>query len=480
VNQRITVLVVDDEPGLAEGMAEALERIGLTTMSCTSGREALRLIEENEIDLVLTDLVMHEVGGMDVLRAAKTRHPDCEVVVISGQGDDKAAVEALHAGAATYIRKPLRVEEVRAVVQKQIDRLRLLRRRDELERRVDESYGISGIVGRSDAMRSVLTLVRQVADTNATILILGESGTGKELIAQAIHRLSKRRQAAFVAINCAAMSETLLESELFGHEKGAFTGAVRNHRGKFEYADGGTLFLDEIGDMPASLQAKLLRVLETREVIKVGSNEAIKVDVRIVAATNKDLEQAVREGRFREDLYFRIKVVTIALPPVRGRREDIPPLVERFVKEFAGLHGRNVAHVTTAAMAKLSAAPWPGNVRQLRNIIETSVLVTPGDTIDVANLPPEIAAVETPRAAPGPGAAAPALHVSSPAAAPAADATPSSLDDLVMPLDDIERILIRNALKAKGGNREQAAKALGISERTLYRKIKQYGARVTG
>ena len=311
MNPRVSVLVVDDEPGLAAGMAEALERIGLTAFACMNGREALRVIDENEIDLVLTDLIMHEVTGMDVLRAAKQRHPDCEVIVISGQGSVEAAVDAMKAGAATYIRKPLRVEEVRAVVQKQLDRLAVLRRRDELERRVDESYGIAGIVGRSEAMRSVLTLVRQVADTNATVLILGESGTGKELIAQAIHRLARRRQAAFVAINCAAMSETLLESELFGHERGAFTGAVRNHRGKFEYADGGTLFLDEIGDMPLTLQAKLLRVLETREVVRVGSNDAIKVE-------------------------------TVRLPPLRDRGDDVPALVERFVKEFSALHGRTV------------------------------------------------------------------------------------------------------------------------------------------
>ncbi len=470
MNQRVSVLVVDDEPGLAEGMAEALQRIGLETFSCTNGRQALRIIDEHEIDLVLTDLVMHEVTGMDVLRAAKQRHPDCEVIVISGQGGVEAAVDAMKAGAATYIRKPLRVEEVRAVVQKQIDRLTLLRRRDELERRVDESYGIAGIVGRSEGMRNVLTLVRQVADTNATVLILGESGTGKELIAQAIHRLARRRQAAFVAINCAAMSETLLESELFGHEKGAFTGAVRSHRGKFEYADGGTLFLDEIGDMPLTLQAKLLRVLETREIVRVGSNEPIKVDVRIVAATNKDLEQAVREGRFREDLYFRIKVVTVRLPPLRERKDDVPLLVERFVKEFAALHGRSVQSVRTGAMAKLSAFPWPGNVRQLRNVLETAVLVTPGDAIDVANLPPEVAAVETPRMPVQPGSGA---------AAASSDPGSSSLDDLVMPLPEVERILIRNALRLKGGNREQAAKALGISERTLYRKIKEYSQRVT-
>jgi two-component system response regulator HydG len=247
---------------------------------------------------------------------------------------------------------------------------------------------------------------------------------------------------------------------------------VRNHRGKFEYADGGTLFLDEIGDMPLTLQSKLLRVLETREVVRVGSNEPVKVDVRIVAATNKDLEQAVKDGRFREDLYFRIKVVTVKLPPLRERRDDVPLLVERFVKEFAALHGRTVHGVTTAAMAKLTAYAWPGNVRQLRNVLETAVLVTPADTIDVANLPPEIAAVETPRTA------APPAFTSPPGEAPRAEAT--SLDDLLIPLEEAERILIRNALRAKLGNREQAAKALGISERTLYRKIKEYGARVTG
>ena len=470
---RMTVLVVDDEPGLAEGMAEALERIGLRALSRTNGREALQVIAEEEIDLVLTDLVMHEVTGMDILRAAKQRHPDCEVVVISGQGSVEAAVEAIQAGAATYIRKPLRVEEVRAVVQKKIDRLTVQRRRDELERRVDESYGLPGIVGRSEAMRSVLTLVRQVADTNATVLILGESGTGKELVAQAIHRLARRRQAAFVAINCAAMSETLLESELFGHEKGAFTGAVRSHRGKFEYADGGTLFLDEIGDMPLTLQAKLLRVLETREVVRVGSNESIKVDVRIVAATNKDLEQAVREGRFREDLYFRIKLVTIRLPPLRERRDDVPMLVERFVKEFAALHGRGVHSVGTAAMAKLSNYAWPGNVRQLRNVLETAVLVTPGDAIDVAHLPTEIAAVETP-------VAAVAARLTAEGVAERGPAGSGSLEDLVIPLVEAERILIRNALRASHGNREQAARSLGISERTLYRKIKEYGSQVTG
>jgi two-component system response regulator HydG len=267
------------------------------------------------------------------------------------------------------------------------------------------------------------------------------------------------------------MSESLLESELFGHEKGAFTGAVRNHRGKFEYADGGTLFLDEIGDMPLTLQAKLLRVLETREIVRVGSNDPIKVDVRIVAATNKDLEQAVRDGRFREDLYFRIKVVTVRLPALRERRDDVPLLVERFVKEFAELHGRPVQGVSNAAMAKLTNYPWPGNVRQLRNVIETAVLVSPGVSIDVANLPPEIAAVEV-RSMP---ASMPTTATPEGGTAPVS----GSLDDLVIPLAEAERILIRNALRLKDGNREHAAKALGISERTLYRKIKEYGPRLT-
>ena len=471
------VLVVDDEPGHADMMAEALERIGCHAVATESSREALRLLNEHEIDLVLTDLKMPEVSGMDVLRAAKQRHPDCAVIVISGQGNVDAAVEAMQAGAATYVRKPLRIEEIRAVVQKQIDRLAIQRRREELERQVDENYGMPAIVGRSSRMRQVLQLVRQVADTQATVLVLGESGTGKELIAQALHRLSRRRKFPFVAINCAAMNETLLESELFGHEKGAFTGAVRAHRGKFEYADGGTLFLDEIGDMPATLQAKLLRVLEAREIVRVGSNEPMKVDVRVVAATNKDLEDAVREGRFREDLYFRIKVVTVELPALRERREDIPLLVERFLKEFGELHGRSARAVTPGALAALQSFAWPGNVRQLRNAVETSVLVTPGDVIDVANLPSDVQA-----SAPSspPVRSPPVTPFASLSVEPGAYRGAEALADVLVSLDDAERVLIRNALAAKDGNREQAAAVLGISERTLYRKIKQYGEAVTG
>jgi two-component system response regulator HydG len=489
-------------------MAEALERMGLRTIPCRSGREALRVIAEHELDIVVTDLVMRDVTGFEVLAAAKQRNPDCEVIVVSGQGGVEAAVEAMQRGAATYVRKPLRVEEVRAVVQKQIDKLALRRRSDELERRLDENYGIQGIVGRSAPMRAVLGLVRQVADTNATVLVLGESGTGKELIAQAIHRLARRRQAPFVAINCAAMSETLLESELFGHEKGAFTGALRSHRGKFEHANGGTLFLDEIGDMPLSLQAKLLRVLETREVVRVGSNDPIKVDVRIVAATNKDLELAVRDGRFREDLYFRIKVISVRLPPLRERRDDIPLLVEKFLKEFSELHGRAARTVTPASMSRLMAYGWPGNIRQLRNAIETAVLVTPTAVIDVASLPPEVQAASPEVHAAPAVVSSPAPHTSSvtetvptPAAVAhyGADIPPSyglagaggadalaalspeqRLEGLVMNLDDVERILIRNALQAEQGNREHAARRLGMSERTLYRKIKQWGGRVTG
>jgi len=476
VTAAATVLVVDDEPGHAEVMAEALERIGCHTLPTSSSRQALRLLNEHEVDLVLTDLKMPEVSGMDVLRAAKQRHPDCEVIVISGQGGVDAAVEAMRAGAATYVRKPLRIEEVRAVVEKQIERLAQRRRQKELERQVDENYGMPSIVGRSPRMRELLQLVRQVADTNATVLVLGDSGTGKELIAQALHRLSRRRKCSFVAINCAAMNETLLESELFGHEKGAFTGAVRTHRGKFEYADGGTIFLDEIGDMPPTLQAKLLRVLEAREIVKVGSNAPVKVDVRVVAATNRDLEEAVREGRFREDLYFRIKVVTVQLPPLRERSDDVPLLVDRFVREFGELHGRNARSVTPAALVALRHYDWPGNVRQLRNVIETAVLVTPGDTIDVGNLSAEVQS-----AAPAGTLVAPPPMVPLP---DIADGTGfrgvEALSDVLVSLDDAERVLIRNALLAKHGNREQAAGVLGISERTLYRKIKQYGDMVTG
>jgi len=451
----VRVLVVDDEPGHAEAMAETLAGAGLEVDTATSGADALRRLAEEDPDIVLTDLVLDDTSGMEVLRAAKVTRPDREVVVISGRGGIESAVEAMKAGAATYLRKPLRVEEVREVVRKAVERQELARTNLELRRRLDERYGFQGIVGTSPAMQRVFEVIRNVAGTNATILIVGESGTGKELVAQAIHQNSRRAAGPFLALNCAALSPGVLESELFGHERGSFTGAHRAHKGKFEAAGGGTLFLDEVGDMPLELQAKLLRVIEAREVYRVGSNDPVRVDVRLVAATHRDLRALVKEGRFREDLFFRLNVVTLPLPPLRERREDIPLLAAVFLREFRRAHGKEAEAFSPAALDGLRGHPWPGNVRELRNAIESMVVVSRGRVLDADSLPP------------GVSGATPAREVRASPSAVLAGLT----------LAQAEELMVRTALEAHDGNRERAAKALGISERTLYRKIKEFGLR---
>ena len=451
----VRVLVVDDEPGHAEAMAETLAGIGLEVETASSGAEALQRLAEGDPDIVLTDLVLDDASGMEVLRAAKGSRPDREVVVISGRGGIESAVEAMKAGASTYLRKPLRVEEVREVVRKAVERQELSRTNVELRRRLDERFGVQGIVGAAPAMQRVFEVIRNVAGTSATVLIVGESGTGKELVAQAIHQNSRRAAGPFLALNCAALSPGVLESELFGHEKGSFTGAFRTHKGKFEAAGGGTLFLDEVGDMPLELQAKLLRVIEAREVYRVGSNEPVRVDVRLVAATHRDLRLLANEGRFREDLYFRLNVVTLPLPPLRERREDIPLLAAVFLREFRRAHGKDAEGFTPAAMDALRAHSWPGNVRELRNAVESMVVVSRGRVLDTDALPPSIS-----------GAAPPREVRASPSAALAG-----------VTLAQAEEMLVRTALEAHDGNRERAAKALGISERTLYRMIKRFGLR---
>jgi two-component system response regulator HydG len=452
---RVKVLVVDDEAGHAEAMAETLSTMGLDVEWASSGTEGLRRLAEWDPDVVITDLVMSDMGGMELLRAAKAGRPEREVVVISGRGGIESAVEAMKAGASTYLRKPLRIEEVREVVRKAVERHGLARTNLELRRRLDERFGFQGLVGASPPMQKVFEIIRNVAGTTATVLILGESGTGKELVAQSVHQNSRRASGPFLALNCAALSPGVLESELFGHEKGSFTGAMRTHKGKFEAASGGTLFLDEVGDMPLELQAKLLRVIEAREVFRVGSNEPVKVDVRLVAATHRDLRGLVKEGKFREDLFFRLNVVTVPLPPLRERGEDIPILAGLFLREFRDLHRKDVEGFTPAALDALRACAWPGNVRELRNAVESMVVVSRGKYLDVDVLPPGI------------------QHATAPSAARGSPAT--ALAGLT--LAQAEEMLVRSALEAKGGNREKAAAALGISERTLYRKIKEYGIR---
>ncbi|MEN8150934.1 MAG: sigma-54 dependent transcriptional regulator [Planctomycetota bacterium] len=446
------ILVVDDELDHAEAMEEVLTRVGYEVSLATSGEVAIRIVKDADFDLILTDLVMGEISGIDLLREARLSIPDIVVIVISGHGGVEAAVEAMQQGAATYLEKPLNIDAVRQVVAQQVEKQTLARRNVELEKRLDERFGFQGaeggIIGKSPAMQRVFTVLTQVSGTNATVLITGESGTGKELVAKAIHQNSQRKHGPFVPLNCAALSEGVLESELFGHVKGAFTGAIKSRAGKFEFASGGTLFLDEVGDMPLAIQAKLLRVIEEREVTRLGANEAVKTDVRLLAATNKDLRAEVKKGNFREDLFFRLNVMTIPLPPLRERGADIPLLVNATLQDAVEEHGKPVEGITPEAQDALRAYDWPGNVRELKNAVESMVIVSRGAELTVDDLPAGI-------------------RESSGEIAPAASVTGATIADM-------ERRLIEETLAEVEGNREQAATRLGISERTLYRKIKSY------
>jgi len=414
------VLIIDDDADHGDAVAQALDRVPCRCDAVTSGREGLDRLAEADYDLVITDLVMNDVDGMEVLVQAKKRHPDVEVILVTGYATVENAVAAMQKGATTYLRKPVNLDELRAVVRNTLERQHLRRDNIELRRQLDQRYGFENIVGNNPRMLRLLDTLRQIAPTNATVLVYGESGTGKELVARALHSNSRRRQARFVALNCGALSEGILESELFGHTKGAFTGATEARLGRFEYADGGTLLLDEVGDMPPSTQVKLLRVLEQNEIIRVGSNTPVTVDVRIVAATHRRLERLVEGGAFREDLYFRLKVVPLYTPPLRERKDDIPLLANHFVRE-------------------------------LRNCIEHMIVVTTDPVLDTDDLPDHILPGET-------------AAIEQPALAG-------------ISIAEAERQLIRNTLAMVNGNRVEAARILGIGERTLYRKLKEYGLR---
>jgi two-component system, NtrC family, response regulator HydG len=387
MDQQIRVLVVDDDDSHAEAVAESLERVGYECVVATSGREGLRQIEENTFDIVITDLIMDQVGGLEILAMAKRELPDAEVVILTGHSTVKTAVTAMQAGATTYLTKPLDINELRTVADKVSQSQRLARSNIELQKQLNERFGFEGVIGNSPLMHSVVARLRQIAPTSATVLITGESGTGKELVAKALHNNSPRRYKPFVPLNCAALSENILESELFGHIKGAFTGADRERKGWFEHANGGTLFLDEVGDIPHSTQVKLLRVLESGEIVRVGTNEPIKVNVRLISATNRDLTETIAGGTFRQDLYHRLKVVSIKLPPLRSRREDIPLLIDFFLKEFTAAHNKTIKSISPAARKALTNFAWPGNVRELRNSIESMIVIDVDGILDVDDLP---------------------------------------------------------------------------------------------
>ena len=449
VPPRGRVLIIDDDEGHAEALADGLELEGYACALADSGQAGIDRMAEETFDAILTDLVMHDRSGLDVVREARTLQPETVVLLITGHGSIETAVDAMKGGAVDYIQKPVRIEELRRRLAAALETRSLRRENLDLRRQLDKRFGLEGIIGHSPAMQKVFDVLVQVADTNATCLVLGESGTGKELVAQAIHANSRRREERFVAVNCAALSEGLIESELFGHVKGAFTGALAAKDGRIVYADGGTLFLDEVGDMPLATQAKLLRVLETREVRPVGGNASRKVDVRLVAATNQNLDEMVRQGTFREDLLFRLNVVQIRLPALRERQGDVPLLVDHFIGELSRQHARQVRGIAPEARAILVRYDWPGNVRELRNVIENMVLLARGDVLTADDVPENVRQGGEPRQ--------------------------GGFELAGRSLEEVERALIVANLELAGGNRQKAAKILGIGERTLYRKLKTYG-----
>jgi DNA-binding NtrC family response regulator len=455
------ILVVEDERAIQLALSGLLRREGYEVAVADSGEAAVAELREAPADLVLTDLALgHGLSGMDLLREIKATRPETAVVMITAHGSEKVAVQAMKAGAQDYVPKPFDNDEIRIVVQRALEHTRLEREHRMLLERIDRELRFENLVGSGPAMRRVFEMIGKVAETDLTVLVRGESGTGKELVAQALHQRSPRRGRPFVAVNCAAISRELVESELFGHEKGAFTGADARRIGRFEAADGGTIFLDEIGDMAPETQAKVLRVLEERSLERVGSTKPLGVDVRVIAATHRDLEMEVKRGRFREDLYYRLKVVEIHVPALRERREDVPALVNRFLSQLAERLGREPRRISAGALAALAGYAWPGNVRELLNVVEQAAVLAPGDAI-----------VETDLRLPGhPEGGLPDSALGSAEAGGFADAKRQATEDF-------ERSFLLRALRRHGGNISRTAEAIGMVRQSLQQKIRELDLR---
>jgi DNA-binding NtrC family response regulator len=449
------LLIVDDEKALREAVAERLTDHGFAVEQADDGEEAIRRLAEFAYDVLITDLRLPGVDGRHVLEAAIERYPEIVAIVITGYGTVKDAVDAIKQGAADFITKPFQFDALLHVLTSAMEQRRLKSENAYLRSQLEERYRIDGLVGKSTVMRDLFHLLEIVAATSSTVLITGETGTGKELAAKAIHHNSARRAQRFIAINCSAIPETLLEAELFGHVRGAFTGAVANRQGRFEQAHKGTLFLDEVGTMSPALQAKLLRVLQEREFERVGDSHPIKVDVRVIAATHSDLAAMVKDGSFREDLYYRLNVIPVTLPPLRERRDDIPLLVQHFVQRLCADLGRSPATVSQEALRRLMAHPWPGNVRQLENVVERAIAFSQGrPQIDVQDLTPEVQ--------PAP-----------PANAPTGVSFPDEGLDFEGYISGVELSLIKQSLERTHGNKRQAAKLLKLKRTTLIEKLKR-------
>jgi DNA-binding NtrC family response regulator len=445
------ILVVDDELNIREALVTLLEKKHYQVGGAGTAEEALEMLEAATADLILTDLKMPGLGGMEFLRQLKQKWPEIEVLVMTAFGSIETAVEAMRCGAYDYITKPIDRERLAVVVEKALERHALACENKQLKDRLETRTRFDQMIGESEPMQRLYSLVEMVADSDVTVLLTGESGTGKELVARAIHHKSNRPNGPFVTLNCGALPENLFESELFGYEKGAFTGATTNKMGRFELADGGTLLLDEVGELSLKSQVDFLRVLETKEFRRLGGTKVVRVDARIVAATNRNLEAAVKEGEFREDLYYRLNVVPVHLPPLRERGDDIPLLADRFMAEFSAQHHRQPKEISRQAMRLLRLYAWPGNIRQLRNLIERLVVTVKNAVIEPEHLPEEVQASRE-------------------------DAR-TMVVSLGSPLKDIEREAIRRTLVEVTNHRENAAKLLGISLRALHYKINEYGIR---
>ena len=448
-----TVLVVDDEKNIREGLSAALEIDGYSVRLAKDGNEGWACIEQGDVDLVITDLKMPGMTGEALLKKIASESPAIPVIVLTGHGSIDSAVDAMRAGAYDFLTKPVNLDRLSFIVKRALSQRELEVHKRRLENELHEKRTFESIIGNNAEMHKVFQVVRRAAESKASVLITGESGVGKELIANALHNLSGRRDKPFIKVHCAALSETLLESELFGHEKGSFTGAANRQRGRFELAHKGTIFLDEIGEINQNVQIKILRVLQDRRFERVGGEETLEVDARIVAATNKNLPDEIAAGRFREDLYYRLNVVEIHVPPLRERKDDIPLLLTSFLAEFARENGKNISGIDEKARAALYAFDWPGNVRQLRNCIESAVVMSEGPVIKLEDLPPGIAQ---------------SSHVQS-KTAPGSIAIPAGST-----MAQAEKIIIQETLAHNGGNKSKTADMLAIGRKTLHRKLDEW------
>jgi DNA-binding NtrC family response regulator len=447
------ILIIDDEPAQVQALAGFLKKKGFDVEKANTGMDGLKIIEKKAIDLIITDFKMPDIDGIEVLKQARSINPEIDVIVMTAFGSIESATEAMRAGAVDYLTKPVDLDQLEILINKALEHKQLVSENRLLREQLAEKFKFEQIISVSETMEEAINVAGRAAPSKATVLITGESGTGKELVAKAIHYASPRKDKSFLAVNCAALAENLLESELFGHEKGAFTGADRQRKGRFEMANHGTLFIDEVGEIPLTTQVKLLRILQEQRFERVGGSEPIQVDVRIVAATNRNLEELIEEGRFREDLYYRLNVVQINIPPLRKRKSDIPLLVDYFLKKYSAENNKKMTGISREAMDLLMKYDYPGNVRELENIIEQSVVLGRGDVISIRDLPMTVKGIRS----------------------ESKKVDPFGEGTFIERVEAFEKELINHALEQAQGVQTRAAKILGITERHLRYKLNKYG-----